>query len=85
MANQTNIQSWIAENSIEVLLGEAALLLDLSLRSEAVVDSLFNEETKWLWLIVVLLSSLLLPFNLLGLIVIVKKYLVGVNQMVRAA
>jgi hypothetical protein len=49
------------------------------------LDQIFASETQWSWTIVVILSALLLPINLAGLILILRKYLLEVNQMVRSA
>jgi hypothetical protein len=49
------------------------------------VNDLFEEESQWIWNIVVLLSATLIPINLLGLVLILRKYLTEVNQMVRSA
>ena len=59
--------------------------LTLSLLEESQVDAIFEEQNKMYWTIIVILSAVLIPVNLIGLVYIVRKYLMGVNRMVRKA
>jgi hypothetical protein len=66
-------------------LSQLGYVLMLSLQGEDAIDAVFKQEQDWLWRLALMLSALLIPINIFGLALILRKYLVSVNRMVKSA
>lgn len=57
------------------VLGDLLLVMNLSLAGQTVVTDSFKLQENWWWRLAVLLSAILIPINVLGLIIILRRYL----------
>jgi hypothetical protein len=57
------------------VLGDLLLVMNLSLEGQKVITDSFNLQENWWWRLAVLLSAILIPINVLGLVIILRRYL----------
>lgn len=84
-ATSTTINQWLINNNIPNILEQFPNILTLSQYIQSKIDLYFQSEVNKWKKIGLLLAVILMPLNATILLIILRKYLNHVNQMVHTA